>query len=279
MPGEELGFRWLHASCYELALPSGRMITIDPYVLPVWYPSFTENDYSEADIVLCTHTHFDHVMDIPILLERNHEARLYIGSHGAMAVAERFDLMFGQVCAMDPGDEVDDGGVRIRAFRGKHSRFMKRDSERVSVMATAGVREHNIENYETLNRIGSVEYTDFLITTETNLRILITGGDAKHSAQYDTARLCAPDIVIRQASNFATPEEYAAVLARYGARYALPHHHEFAPRRLGLAAEEFAHRVRLELARLGSRTEFICPEPFDWYALTSAIGKRTPANN
>ena len=77
--------------------------------------------------------------------------------------------------------------------------------------------------------------------------------------------------MIRQASNFHSPEEYAGILARYHAQYALPHHQEFAERRLGMPIEEYTARTQAELKRLGSVTTFLNPEQFKWYSLTTGI--------
>ena len=274
MRKEELSFRWLHASCYELKLPDGRIITIDPYVLPIGYPNFTEDSYTTPDYVLITHTHFDHILDIPVVMGKNPEARLYIGAQGAIPLGEKYDLLFGQICILENGDEISHGGLRLKAFRGKHSRFISREKERMSNCKLAGVREHGIEGFDALNYVGSVEYSDFLITTPDNFRIFITGGDAEHTIPYDVARDYCPNLLIRQASNFHTPEEYAQCVARYNAQYVLPHHQEFAEKRLGMPMEEFARRVQAELDRLGSPSQFIDPEQFEWYSFSCSIEKK-----
>ncbi len=271
MNREELRFRWLHASCYELILPDNRVITIDPYVLPIGYEGFSVDCYSRPDYVLLTHTHFDHITDVEELLKKNIEARLYVGPLGAAALCDRFDLLFGQICIMDNDEEINHKGLRIHTFRGKHSRFIDRSRESVKKLAEAGVREHGLTGYRNLNLAGSVEYTDFLLTTPDNFRIYFSGGDPEHSIPYDAAEKYCPDLLIRQASNFPDPEKYAAVIAKYHAQYALPHHHEFAEKRLGMPMEEFTERTKAELKRLGSTTEFINPAQFEWYSFTSCI--------
>ena len=271
MKREELRFRWLHASCYELQLPDGRVITVDPYVLPIGYEGFTIDSYTKPDYVLITHTHFDHVTDVEELLAKNVEARLYVGPLGAYALADRFDIHFGQICVMDQDDEIVHNGLKLNTFRGKHSRFIKRSKESTSWLATAGAEEHGLTDYRKLNLVGSVEYTDFLITTPDNFRIFLCGGDMEHSRTYEVAEKFSPDLVIRQASNFHSPEEYAGILARYHAQYALPHHQEFAERRLGMPIEEYTARTQAELKRLGSVTTFLNPEQFKWYSLTTGI--------
>ena len=273
MAREELRFRWLHASCYELQLPDRRIITFDPYVIPVGYEAFDINSYSLPDYVLLTHTHFDHITDVAELLKRNLEARLFVGPLGAYALTDRFEMHFGQICIIDHDEEIEHNGLRLNAFRGKHSRFIKREKESTSFLSVAGVAEHGLNDYRNLNLVGSIEYTDYLITTPDNFRIFLCGGDAEHSTTYKTAEKFCPDLVIRQASNFHSPEEYAGILARYHAQYALPHHQEYADRRLGMSMVEYASRTQAELKRLGSPTTFINPEQFTWYSFTSSIGK------
>jgi L-ascorbate metabolism protein UlaG (beta-lactamase superfamily) len=263
--------RWLYASCYEIILANGKAITFDPYVSPLNFPNFGVDDMKTPDYLFCTHTHFDHIMDIGTLMNRNLDAILFVGILGAVPLADYYDLHLGQVNAIRAFQTVVYDDIKVTAYPGKHTRFKAREIEIMSTMAKAPAGLHGAKGMEHLMSVGSVEYTDFLITLPGNFRILFAGGDKNYIAQHEAAAKEAPDLVIRQTANIGSPEEYAELAAKYGAQYILPHHHENTGRKLGIGMDEFTNRVNQKLEQIAPGMRFINPEQFKWYGFSSTL--------
>ena len=77
-----LSVRWLGTAGYELVAPEGPVLLIDPYVTRVglWrYLTGTIDPdvgrigaaFTRADGILVGHSHFDHVMDVPVIAQRS----------------------------------------------------------------------------------------------------------------------------------------------------------------------------------------------------------------
>lgn len=265
-----LQFRWINASCYEFKLPDGRVITTDPYLDPN-DKSFTVDDLLTPNYILCTHTHFDHIMEIGKLLHRNDEIKLFISAITASPLADYFGVKFGQVYAFDHSQHITVDGIDILPTHGKHSRFKLREREDLAWLATAGEEECGAKGMEGLMLLGSTIYSDFVLTLPYNLRIFITGGDMTFNVPYKTAGEQAPFIVIRQVSNLDSPEQYAEIVARLGGKIVLPHHQENPIKRLGMSMETFTERANRHLNEIAPGMIMINPQQYKWYQLGLSV--------
>ena len=265
-----LQFRWINASCYEFKLLDGRIITIDPF-LDRSDKSFTVEDLSTPDYVLITHTHFDHIMELGALMERNDSARVFVSEITATELADYFQIRFGQVYGVENNLRLDVDGISILPSHGKHSRFKVRSRESLKWLANAAEKECGAKGQEQLMLLGSTVYTDYTVTLPYNLKIFITGGDKTLSVPYDTAREQAPFIVVRQVSNLDSPEQYAEIVARLGGKIVLPHHQEHPERRLGMPMAEFVERVNAHLNKIAPGMVMLHPQQYKWYELGISV--------
>ena len=74
MPG--IAITWLGHSTFHLALPGGEVVLIDPWLSNPKFPEGFALD--RVDVLLLTHGHFDHIMDIPEIVSKT-EATIYCG--------------------------------------------------------------------------------------------------------------------------------------------------------------------------------------------------------
>ena len=58
---------------------------IDPYIDESKYAQLTYDDVDQADYVLISHTHFDHVVGLSAILSR-FEPQIYVGSVSGVAL-------------------------------------------------------------------------------------------------------------------------------------------------------------------------------------------------
>lgn len=107
----------------SLKIESGKTsILIDPFVpIPPSPVPITINDFYGVDNILVTHGHFDHILDIPKLCEKE--------SVRVMATATPINTLIAngvkpnQLREVKVNDEFDIDDVHIKAYRGKHVRL------------------------------------------------------------------------------------------------------------------------------------------------------------
>ena len=62
--------RWLGTACFEICLPSGEVIIIDPYLDEAINSAVRSRDIERADLICVSHGHFDHILDVGRLANR-----------------------------------------------------------------------------------------------------------------------------------------------------------------------------------------------------------------
>ena len=93
--------RWINDACYEIRLPDGREVLIDPYIDES--PNHVLHmDAEGADYVLISHTHFDHVLSLGTIVER-FEPQIF-GSLRFLVGSGRDGQLGREVQATEPGE-------------------------------------------------------------------------------------------------------------------------------------------------------------------------------
>lgn len=127
--GSPIYFRWLGAAGIELTA-SGRTLIIDPYFsrIPFWNvfigrlrsrPALVEAHIVTCHEILVTHSHFDHLMDVPLVAKRT-GARVY-GSLFTCRLLSRCGVPDEQICEIQTGDRLDLNGFKVRVLKAWHT--------------------------------------------------------------------------------------------------------------------------------------------------------------
>lgn len=66
----QVRLRWLTCSCFEVKTPDGYSIVIDPYIGESKATELTAQDIEGADLILVSHTHYDHITDVKYLMDK-----------------------------------------------------------------------------------------------------------------------------------------------------------------------------------------------------------------
>ncbi len=124
--------RWLGTAGYEIAC-HGHVILIDPYLTRVGLGRFLFRRISpdldriaaarieRADAIFVGHSHFDHVLDVPVIAEQT-GARVY-GSRSTANLMQVCGLPEAQVVACAGRTTVEVGPFKVTLVPSEHSRF------------------------------------------------------------------------------------------------------------------------------------------------------------
>ncbi len=100
-------------------------ILIDPFLTLRGAENLTAlSDYHQAESILVTHGHIDHLGSIPLIL-RNLDATVYC-SECPCATLERRKVDEDQIVTIRPGDTLHFGDIKVNVLSGKHIQFDSR---------------------------------------------------------------------------------------------------------------------------------------------------------
>jgi L-ascorbate metabolism protein UlaG (beta-lactamase superfamily) len=239
-------FRWLGYVCFEIVLPSGRVLVVDPYIDYSSTAPVKCSEVTGADYIAVTHGHFDHVTDIGPLVDR-FDSKVICSHQVAGPLAELFALDEARIIRITAGDTVEFDDLTVEVRRGEHidlSAVMAAMYERATgrkpdpdltparIMEAVGPlmsQGRSPELAVMMDRIREVglnggEQLTFVFQTAGNLRTCVYSSDA-----YDFLR---QEVVDARANVFmaqlggVSPAKAAEMAALSGAEIVVPMHHD-----------------------------------------------------
>ena len=272
MNTKPLKIKYINYACYEIVLPNGKEIVIDPCIDYTGKTSeFTKDDFSGADYILLSHTHYDHDMDLPYLAKK-FNSKVFVGAMSAVSELRYSDIIFDNIYPVYPGEVFELEDFTLEVFRGKHT-FLG-DKNYMSNREGKVLNEYFPENHNMSDIMGGIEYMDYLITTKENTKIFINGGGPNwmfHNNIFTTMKNKMPNIVFRQSSSKYTPEEFAHTVDQFHAQLVFPLHQDGVARKTNFTIKEYVERVNAELEKIGSNTVMINPTPYKWVNVSFAV--------
>lgn len=82
----------------------------------------TLSDFTGADAILVTHGHFDHIMDIPRILEKDKNVKVYC-TQTPCRTLKKHKVKENRIKVIAPGDEFNIGKFNIKVYHGRHVDF------------------------------------------------------------------------------------------------------------------------------------------------------------
>lgn len=261
MKTKGIRIRWFNDACYEIKLPNGKGILIDPYIDESEYKVLGSESVEAADYILISHSHFDHTLDLAKIANR-FDSQIFAGELSGIEIARRYDIFGYRMNLCAPGDVIQTDDFRLECFRGKHTKLP--DFDRPSNWASEVARHGEGPEAAEVNMLGSYEYMIYLLTLPDNLRLLVWGGGATTTAIAQAARF-EPNVTIAQLPREST-DQVARLYAAIGGQVIFPHHHDFF-----IAQGEEGMRVIRETvektAALAPGTMVLCPKKAKWYTV------------
>ena len=257
--------RWLGWACFEIVLPSGKVLVTDPFIDYSPTSPIKSGDLTGADYIALTHTHYDHCTDVGTLVQK-FNSKVICSYSAAPRLAEFFDFKWTNLVRVRAGDTVVFNDLRVEAVRGEHIYLpIKKEDElkmdykppldrMMPALIHAGLHQMPVRDMEMIN---------YVFQTGDNLRILMFGGIASEYQRHEISRL-HPNIAILQTGNPALIAEFAVLS---GAELVIPYHHDFRMEETHSQARELADQLA---SRSGAR--FLDVEHGRWYEIGVKAG-------
>lgn len=255
-----VSIKWLAVTSFEIRCNDLTVVT-DPYITECAGTDLTWECVENCDIICLGHAHWDHITDIPRLVEK-FKPKILCGDQTAMPLASWLNYTPSRIYPMYPDTELDFGGVKIRALYGRHTDHKSGFNDLCDRLAHNELCAKD-PGMRALQAVGSMEYRNFLFTLPNGTKILLWGNDPTVE-QINICKALKPDIAIIQRPS--APEqiaEKAKFAAAIGCKIVIPHHHDFRgvddPANIALFKEEFL--------RLAPEGVFLTPEHGQWIDL------------
>ncbi len=259
-----LRIRWFNDACYEIHLPNGKGLLVDPYIDESKFHTLSYDDVEKADYILISHTHFDHVLGIDRVSKR-FDSTIFAGEVSGIELAVCYDIPGYRLSLCAPGDVIENEDFRLQCFRGKHTKLG--DFDRPSRWPENVRKDGLTPGTERLNMLGSYEYMIYLLELPDHTRLLIWGGGATEEAIWQ-ARDFHPTVTVAQLPR-ETTDQIARLYAAIGGQFIFPHHHDFFIDQGEIGMNVI--RETMEKTRaLAPQTQLICPEKGRWYAIQTS---------
>jgi phosphoribosyl 1,2-cyclic phosphodiesterase len=261
-------FRYINSQCYEFILPNGKHIVTDPYISVEnlhGFRKFSVDEIEQCDYILLTHTHFDHTTDIGYL-SKKFNPKLFVGDNACVELAKYSKAELGMFYPISNMQTYELADFKLTAVRGKHFP-MKGDYE-----MGLHIAEDLVPNHGELNVIGSIDTYDFCITLNNNVRIMFVSGFDDLDNINTIAREFRPNVVIRHTAGCWTGYHCAELISKFNAQLALPNHHDnLYNGKWGKTMDDFTKEIQDGLRALNCDTQFLNPEPYQWYTVSLGI--------
>lgn len=295
LKGEEscaLKIRWISVQCYEMVLPNGKVIVTDPFYWDAsHYDGMTEltknqqmekdiysqtgfsvDQFTGADYIILNHIHGDHSNIVGELWNRFY-GRVLVPADCAMEVAQTYDIPYGAIYPIYPGNTYYFDDFTLKVYPGAHDNrsFREGKFKRPSQMVGCydGSEGFGIPCPNQTMPLGSMYNLNFLIETKNNFRIDFSAGrDYEEHVQHVLEE--KPNLMLRHRIRSYTPEQFAGMIEQMGAQLAMPLHHNNA-RATNQDLNEYFAAVNQVLRDHGSPARAFNPKPYQWYTIRTSI--------
>ena len=255
-----VALKWLTVTCFEIRF-GGVTVVSDPFVTDSPGTELTWEAIEGCDLITLSHSHWDHITDLPRLMERFHPL-LLCGEQTAEPLARWLNCTPSRIYPMAPNLELDFGDVKVRALFGRHTDLKQGYCDLLRRLEENPL-VHGDPHITALQACGSLEYRNYLFTAQNGTKVLLWGNDPTVE-QRNLVRALRPDIAILQLSK-QDPVEMADFAAAIGCNMLIPHH-------MDLNSAEAAYMPKVErlrdefLARVPGSV-FLCPRHGQWIEL------------
>ena len=118
-----LRMRWLGTACFEIVLPNGETLVIDPFVDDSVSSPITSDQFEGCDYLFLTHGHYDHILDAGKLAARFNPV-IYCSQLVSESLSIHLGVNSDQIRTVTAGEIVRANGMTIEVIQGTHVEFI-----------------------------------------------------------------------------------------------------------------------------------------------------------
>ena len=233
-PGIRL--RWLSVCCYEFDFDGTHIVT-DPYITLCSGTDLTWEVIEKCHMVAITHNHWDHIADLPPLVER-FDPLILCPEQSMEPLARWLNANPSRIYPMYPDVELDFGTVKVRPLFGRHVNLREPHLE-ICAALDRNPMNQKVPGMIDVQHIGNLDYRAYLFTRKNGAKVLFWGGNLTPE-QFALCRRIKPDVVIIQMSpspwGMARRADFAA---ETGAKVVMLQHQGMRPNYHPGAVEQF----------------------------------------
>lgn len=212
--------RWFNNAGFEIVLPSGRHILVDPWLDHAGYWTFPAEKVERCDFVILSHSHGDHAADCGTLQKRFGRYVLMCPEWGVEQIMLDMDLDIRNIYRVCDGRKYEFDDVIFEVFGSRHTESNSFSSFG-SKTENAGFKDFKLEaDY------GTYDVVNYLITSKLDgTKILIWAGMTTEDQKYALKDTHA-DIAIVHISPKQNMDLMGQMVAQWGPRVVMPHHYD-----------------------------------------------------
>lgn len=267
-----VNFRWTGNAGFEIVLPTGEHVLVDP-----WLDSsnlatrLTLDKIERADYILITHVHGDHAADVKNIQTKFPDVRIFVGALSAEPLAKAQNLDTRKLYKVIDGQKFQFDGLAIEAIAGRHT-----EGKAGNYLSWDATGELSLQSW------GTLELYQYLITAKDGTKFIAWAGTPSVDNAYRLEGIEA-DI----AAVHISPKQDFNILSRIinstGAKVMMPHHYDIWPVVTRVPAniadfpdevqpitpdnviQKMMPHVERILNAAGTRAQYFVPEPHKWY--------------
>ncbi len=242
-------FRWLGSVCYEIILPSGKVLIIDPYINYSPTAPIECEEVTGADYIVLTHGHSDHCSDLGYLAKK-FGSTIICSQKLVGPLAKFFDLNVDKFIGVIEEQDIVVDDLKIEVKKANHVNLEALVTEaNAAFQALTGKSAQEMAFFEVLRILGGfsprpdrsiafdkmrkkmlaagIEEGDtfnYIFQTSDNLRFYIYSAGYSENMRRQVAD-ASPNISFIQLSG-VEPYQAAEIAALSGAEIVIPTHHD-----------------------------------------------------
>jgi len=114
--------RWLGTACFEIQLPDGKTVVLDPFVDDSVSAPISSAQFEGCDYIFLTHGHYDHILDVGKLAAR-FRPKIFCNDQAADALTRHQGVEPHRITRIKVGDVIQEGALTVEVVRGVHVNF------------------------------------------------------------------------------------------------------------------------------------------------------------
>ena len=264
-------FRWIHAQCFQIELPDGKVLMTDPF-FPQHSESFKNertplfdvSDLGRVDYITINHSHLDHTGNIEDVFKENSPIvicdRIFARELSCMHQIPEYNIF-----PIVPDMSYKFPSFKLDTIHGWHNNI----GGCSDLEGKRFLRPNSAPMTGPLNSYGSLFNTSFLFALTNNFRIGFAAG-VDVATMAEAWKDNGPNLLLRQRLVYAKPEEYTKDCELLGGQLIVPMHHD-ACFDWNSDMNAYTDEVNCMLRRDNSPMRMLNPVRVKWYTVHMGI--------